>query len=368
MSIEKKMYFDHPTHHAPFYRDDMLEYKDYAEAIYRQIGRMKPNNMGITFGVLGEWGMGKTTVLNILAEKLELDKKNSFEVIRFSAWQYLRQEELWLALIRKIVYEIHVGKSWLRKWLRVRSVMWVRRSITNPKFIDSLYKYLVKAAAFCSLAVLSILGLIGLLSNLDLVEILINLLNIITISIGGIEITPTKWVIVLYFGILVFTIGKHLILGQVKVDLPPLTRNEFDQGQIIAVDDFKDDFYAMVKSLGKEKTVVVLIDDLDRCPPNQIVPVLEAIKHLGFDGSGNTGRSDMAKLVFVLAIDQVAVEQALSGYFKEYFQGIEKEKDIYQFAKNYIGKIIQVPILLPPLTESQLDQMLSGIMKKYQGL
>lgn len=168
---------------------------------------------------------------------------------------------------------------------------------------------------------------------------------------------------------MIYRIGQVVIFEQIKTNLPPLTKNGFEQGQNIIIDDFKDDFYAMVKSLGKERILVVLIDDLDRCPPNQIVPTLEAIKQLGFDGSytldkNNKGMTDMAKIVFVLAIDQMAVIHALSGYFKDYFQGAEKEKDIYQFAKNYIAKIIQVPVMLPPLSEAQLGEMLSKVMRR----
>ena len=52
-----------------------------------------------------------------------------------------------------------------------------------------------------------------------------------------------------------------------------------------------------------------------------------------------TARTSCDGWRIVLAIDQTAVEHALSGYFKEYFQGNEKDKDIYQFAKKYINKI-----------------------------
>lgn len=366
MDNEKLFYFDHPTHHAqPDY--DMLGYTDYAEAIYQQIYKMKPNNIGITFGILGEWGMGKTTVLNMLAEKLEKEDKNSFLVIRFDAWQYLHQEELWLALMRKVVYEIQGGKSLLPKWFLVRWRIWLQRVVTNPKLLDTLTGYVIKVLGIFSLIILTILSWGILLENKDL----FSSFEIKQLTIGPITIDSINQGVVLYSGILIFIaflyILRLLLFGKLELNLPPLTKRSIDQGQTIAIDDFKDDFAAVIKSLGKKKTVVVLIDDLDRCQPDQIVPVLEAVKHLGFDGSYFKKGYPMTKIAFVLALDPVAVEHALSGYFKDYFQGEDKENDAHQFAKNYIGKIIQVPVLLPPLTESQLDQMLSGIMEQRKG-
>jgi len=366
--------FDQPTHHPPFdENNDFLDYQDYAEAIYQQIRGTKPKNMGITYGILGEWGMGKTAVLNLLSKKLKEHKSNDksflyevrnffrenpFIVIRFDAWQYLRQEELWLALIRKITYTLYLDKSVSK--IRLFVEIWLQRLTKNPKLVPALLRYIV----FVLLCILSTLGLSYLLSHLSFFEAVIKEIGVSKISIGSFDINITEWTIVIIWVVLSYKTIKNLAFEQILV--PPLMKKGFDQGQSISIDDFKDDFYAMVRSLGGEKTLVILIDDLDRCPPHEIVPILEAIKQLGFDGSYtlDNGLSNMAKIVFVLAIDQIAVEHALSGYFKEYFQGTEKERDIYKFARNYMAKIIQVPIILPPLSEIQLEKMLSKIMNK----
>lgn len=355
-----------PTHHAAFdERYDYLGYKDFAEAIYNQIAKMQFNNTGITFGVLGEWGMGKTGVLNILDKKLR--KHNNFIVVRFDAWQYLRQEELWLAFIRKILHDIYADQNVGDKFLlavTLNYAIWKNRLEKNPKIGSVLYQYGIKILAFLSLVIFSILGLSFITDNLIYLKNLLYQIGVNEIDLGFLKLNITEWTVLIFWSILIYKIGKSLLLAQIDIKLPPLTKNGFDQGQNIVVDDFKDDFYAIFNALGDEKTIVVLIDDLDRCPPSQIVPVLEAIKHLGFDGSEFASKADMAKIAFVLAIDPTAVEHALAGYFKDYFQGAEKEKDIYQFAKNYIAKIIQVPVILPPLSEDQLRNMLKETFTK----
>lgn len=357
----KNVFFNHPSDRLTSDAEDKLGYKDYAEAIFQQIRRTNIENTGITFGILGEWGMGKTTVMNLLEGRME--QLDSFIVIRFDAWQYLHQEELWLALVRKIIRQIYSGASWFQ--FRWRMFIW--RVKNNPQLFDVVLGYLTKALALFSLIILSILSWGVLFEN----ENYLKLFEIQSISIAGITFGAVSRGVLIYSSILIISIflylAKEILFGNLKTNLPAISKEGFDKNQFISIDDFKDEFHAILRSLGKEKTVVVLIDDLDRCPPNQIVPVMESIKHLGLEDNRYKDKSEIAKIVFVLALDPTAVEQALSGYFKEYILGPDKEKEIYEFTKNYIGKIVQVPLLLPPLTELQLEKMLSEIMATHQG-
>jgi hypothetical protein len=336
-----------PTHHSHGINDH-LDYKSYADAMYEQICKLRPENNGITFGIMGEWGMGKSSVLNMLARKLKSNK--SFITIRFDAWQYLRQEDLWLAFFRKVMRELlSTG------WYRVK--YWRKRVVTNPKRWNVFASYTIKSLAIFSLVTLFYLlwvllqttGWTALIKDTELN------LGIIKVSLKFIDENLLTALLLIP---LMFYYLKLLFFGNLQTNFLPLTKKEFDQDQSILIDDFKDDFNAVLESLGKQKTVVILIDDLDRCPPSQIVPVLEAIKHLGSDGEEN----ESAKTVFILAVDPSAIEHALSGYFKDYFQGNNKDEEAHRFSKNYIEKIIQVSSFLPPITESQLDYMLEKLL------
>jgi predicted KAP-like P-loop ATPase len=77
-------------------------------------------------------------------------------------------------------------------------------------------------------------------------------------------------------------------------------------------------------------TLVVLIDDLDRCLPETAVSTLEAIRLLLF----------MDHTAFVIAADEAMIKHAV----KRHFQGVDDELVI-----NYFDKLIQVPIRVPQL-------------------
>jgi predicted KAP-like P-loop ATPase len=77
-------------------------------------------------------------------------------------------------------------------------------------------------------------------------------------------------------------------------------------------------------------TLVVLIDDLDRCLPETAISTLEAIRLLLF----------MDHTAFVIAADESMIKHAV----KRHFQGVD---DV--LVTNYFDKLIQVPIRVPQL-------------------
>ena len=77
-------------------------------------------------------------------------------------------------------------------------------------------------------------------------------------------------------------------------------------------------------------TLVVLIDDLDRCLPETTISTLEAIRLLLF----------LKHTAFVIAADDQMIKHAV----KRHFQGVEDE-----LVTNYFDKLIQFPIRVPPL-------------------
>jgi predicted KAP-like P-loop ATPase len=77
-------------------------------------------------------------------------------------------------------------------------------------------------------------------------------------------------------------------------------------------------------------TLVVLIDDLDRCLPETTISTLEAIRLFLF----------LQGTAFVIAADDAMIKLAV----KRHFQGVDDE-----LATNYFDKLIQVPIRVPQL-------------------
>ncbi len=78
-------------------------------------------------------------------------------------------------------------------------------------------------------------------------------------------------------------------------------------------------------------TLVVLVDDLDRCLPKTTISTLEAIRLFLF----------LKNTAFVIAADDAMIKHAVRRHFK----GIKDDS----LVTSYFDKLIQVPIRVPPL-------------------
>lgn len=97
-----------------------------------------------------------------------------------------------------------------------------------------------------------------------------------------------------------------------------------------AIQAFRDDLEATLADLNI--TLVVLIDDLDRCLPKTAIATLEAMRLFLF----------LKHTAFVIAADEGMIRQAVRTHFDD----VALNDDL---VTNYFDKLIQLPIRVPPL-------------------
>ncbi len=112
------------------------------------------------------------------------------------------------------------------------------------------------------------------------------------------------------------------------------------------VNEFEDTFKKLTEDyVGKEGKIVIFIDDLDRCVPENAITALEALKLY----------LDKSRCVFIIGADRAMIETGIthrySGKIKE-FTG-----------KDYLEKIIQLPFAIPPIAQSTFEQILDNSEK-----
>ena len=90
----------------------------------------------------------------------------------------------------------------------------------------------------------------------------------------------------------------------------------------------RDSFEETLSAMGV--TLVVLIDDLDRCLPETTISTLEAIRLFLF----------LKNTAFVIAADDAMIKHAV----RQHFKGVDDD-----LVTNYFDKLIQLPIRVPPL-------------------
>ena len=95
---------------------------------------------------------------------------------------------------------------------------------------------------------------------------------------------------------------------------------------------------------------VVFVDDLDRCLPEKAVQALEVIKTL----------LNVECFAFVVALDDEVIERGIAHRYKDYrFAGAKPEMPITGF--EYLEKIIHLPFKLPQLTRAQAVQFIQRL-------
>lgn len=107
------------------------------------------------------------------------------------------------------------------------------------------------------------------------------------------------------------------------------------------------------RSTGPER-IVLYIDDLDRCPPDVVVKVLEAVHLL------------LAQPVFtiVVAADPDWLLRSLNEHYGAVLQGRDAASD--RGARHYLEKIFQVTLTLAPMTGTGFTRLVTNLLRETE--
>lgn len=120
------------------------------------------------------------------------------------------------------------------------------------------------------------------------------------------------------------------------------------------VKTFRQDFETLIKKTGL-KSLIILVDDLDRCTPERVIENLEAIK-LFLNVKG---------VAFIIAADRRIVENAIKvRYIHALGQSGMSGEERERLVTDYLEKLVQVPYTLPKLAPHEVRSYLSLLLFK----
>lgn len=384
--------------HHPQRANDKLEFQAYAETIREILEDLKAENSGLTIGIFGDWGSGKSTLLRMIETALKSLQTRSGQqpksiIVHFNAWHY-GQDQIWVALLREICHAVNQALRdtvwpllitrlrlwWTRpNWSKV--VFWFFGWVGRILLIFLLLTFIL----FVVRKGLVFLAVEGLLPDwLPSVPVIVSSLpqtqyswfqsflpivlsftpqaqlnwfhSLLTDLQAILKISGTSTVILasLWYLLKGIWIGVRQ-MWRVQFNIPPdLLHPKLDKDIPFVVDMFRRDFQHLVEVVGKKWPIIVLIDDLDRAPIDQITPVLEAIKHFGQE---TTAPAPHAPIAFVIAVDPKMIHRAIASHYKDFWSTLDKT-EVENFAREYLEKIVQIPFELPPLSPSRLGPLL----------
>ncbi len=288
---------------------DYLNFSGTAKTVAEMI--IQASGTPVSIGVSGQWGVGKSSLIKLVENELLLYEKDTpkkerkFIFVNFNAWLYQGFDDARAALMDVIA-------TTLQEEAEVRE-----KGTDKVKNFLKRVKWLRVAKTVADTAGAIALGLPpGVFTGLE---------HIVSKFKPGQTITESD-----YDGFKsslegVTELGSSF-LSPKKVESPPKEIHEL-----------RKSFEEALKEL--EVTLVVFVDDLDRCLPETTISTLEAMRLFLF----------LNNTAFVIAADDKMIKHSV----KRHFEGIEDD-----LVTNYFDKLIQVPIRVPALGTQEVKAYL----------
>lgn len=296
---------------------DLLGFEFLVDGLF--VALTEPRLLPLTIGVLGDWGSGKSSLMQIAARELddvrdehagqepEEDPGSPYLTVHFSPWQYEDHDDVKIALMTAVLDAI------------------VKRAPGTIDQVGRLRKIVAGLRRWGRK-----LGRTGAAAAPALLPVIL--------QGAGVELDPSTLA------------AAAALTGAAAKQTEAALKEPDDEGSAIPagdaasplgdVDAFRREFSKLVADIPDCKAVVVFIDDLDRCLPDTVVDTFEAIRL--FLNTPNTA--------YVLALNQNVVESAIDSRYPEL-----KKSDGAGIGRDYLEKMLQLKVAIPPLSAPEAE-------------
>ena len=288
-------------------KDDFLNRKRFSQHLGKALLDWKEKE-SLVIAIYGEWGSGKSSVINLASENIEKsDNENKPTIIEFNPWIFSEENSMGQHFFNEIAKELEIRNDTEKD----------KRLARKLKFYASLLSLTPEENLLAGLSskALLVLGLIGISSSQ-----IINWLNI-----------PISWIQnILLIG------GFLLVLIELFKGYLAKFANYFEK---------KAEYYSksvseIKKEIKKElidrhKKLVIVIDDIDRLNQSEIRQIFRLVRV----------NADFPNTIYLLAFDRKIIEKNL-------------EEQVGVSGKDYLNKIVQVNFDVPFAKPSKISTFL----------
>ena len=241
-------------------KEDLLGRAKVANELSREIKSYK-NEDSLTIGIVGKWGSGKTSFINMVLENFE--ENDDYIIIKFNPWNISSRKQLISDFFLQLSNNIEKKGS--------------------NEIIGAIGKSLGTLSKF-----FKPLGFIPPLSVLS--------------TIGDITEKASEFI------------------------------NEYVESEKEDLESLKDNINNKLTNLNKK--IIIVIDDIDRLCDEEIREMFQLVKSI----------ADFKNTIYILSYDREIVTKAL-------------DKTQQGKGEEYLEKIVQIPLVLPYISKSDLDKI-----------
>lgn len=291
---------------------DLLNFKVVADTAARMI--RDGNGEPVSIGVSGSWGAGKSSLVQMIGESIKsLDGGKDYIFINFNAWLYQGYDDARMALLQKVADKI-MEESEARKTCVNKAKDFIKRInwLKTVKFMAPVATGIITGGAVAG-HVGSFMGAVsGLFSQSGMP------------SQDDIAKVKESY-------------------NQIAPDLQKLLNEKEEKSVPKEIEALRSLFKELLKELSL--TLIVLVDDLDRCLPNTAISTLEAMRLLLF----------IPQTAFIIAAD----EQMIRNAVRSHFGNIDLSDEL---VTSYFDKLIQIPLRVPRLGTNEVKGYLTLLL------
>ena len=314
---------------------DSIGFTPFVTALSRLISHPETKTP-LTIGLYGPWGSGKSSFIEQVQGDINKNKK-PIRQIDFNAWKHDASENLWVVFLQSLFVQLETPLGFFEKY--------------KMRFLSLLQATNKLNLAINSLLFIGVIVYFGAFLAPNINEAFLNKNEAEPVLKALIKSSPGWLSSIIILGFLspsVFNSVTKLFMP-IGVNLSRLISGRNFKESVESIEGFRECFSSLIKLyLGKELRLVVYIDDLDRCSPDNAVAVIETINIL----------LGIEKTIFILGIDRDKLTLSVEAKYKDLLeldynqqQWNKNNKSLinnkHRYGELFMEKMIQLPISVP---------------------
>lgn len=316
--------------------NDLIGFKIHSDLILDVV--TDPDLLPVVLGVFGDWGGGKSSIMKMLQKDLESGKYRDVVCLYFNGWMFEGYEDAKTALLSSILVGLGEHRNFAPQ-VRDRVVGLLKR----VKWME-LMKVGIKHVGIPLAA------------------------GVLTGGMGAIPAALAPFVPGIAANLFCSSEPQKSVDSEgeqsskeedakgdkkEEINWTDLIKTHSGKSDLLEIRKFRRDFDDLLNETDV-KSLVILIDDLDRCLPERIIETLEAIKLF----------AAVSKTAFVIGADPRIVRHAIATrYVKQQLRDEDTTKqEESDLVKDYLEKLIQIPYHLPRLSPAEIETYINLLL------